>query len=244
LSLTTGLCEEEIIECGFLDVFNADLNRCVTDCGQEKVFNTETELCENSFDVKSNECNNECKSDETLDEECRCVKTVGCCIASASLFDIRVTSSEECNCDQNCETYGNKGYKCVDQHLCNKDCKIKTGGEGLITVYSTDDGCKRNIDLGDLACPKRQVCCARDEIETAPFPKVPIADPNKNYSQCGRIAQNEQSFNLIDSRNPGKELNTYQAQLGEFPHMCLFSREVMQQQILGEIKDFLQGVEN
>jgi len=131
---------------------------------------------------------------------------------------------EECNCDQNCETYGNKGYKCVDQHLCNKDCKIKTGGEGLITVYSTDDGCKRNIDLNDLACPKRQVCCARDEIETAPFPKVPIADPNKNYSECGRIAQNEQSFNLIDSRNPGKELNTYQAQLGEFPHMCLFSR--------------------
>jgi len=211
----TGKCED-LPQCDFLQEWSFEFGECITTCGEGKVYDESSESCVNDNDnTISSSCSIKCDLEgETLDKDgCRCERQIDtCCIASADDFDIRVVSTKNCTCGKKCEDLGTD-YKCVESHICSNGA-INTDGRGILVAYSA------TIDLADLSCPGHLTCCKNvKENVRASTPRKPI-DVNK----CGRTAKPE--IELTDSRNEGNELEDYTAQIGEFPHMCIFYSQI------------------
>jgi len=210
---STGKCEDAPQECADWEEWSGELGKCITPCGEGRVYDESSDSCVDN--TISSTCSIKCDlEEETLDrDKCRCTRLIDdCCKASSDDYDIRLVSTKKCNCEKKCEDLGT-GYACVKSHIC-RNGEINTDGTGILVAYSAAP----TIDLADHSCPGHLTCCKNPNIneKLIPAPPKPPVDVNK----CGRTAKPE--IQLIDSRNEGNALEDYTAQIGEFPHMCIF----------------------
>jgi len=128
----------------------------------------------------------------------------------------------DCNADLKCSDYASEGYSCANAWNCNENNTIITDEKGLIDVRSVTDF---TLDLSDSKCPvEDQICCKkpnfrveRPEIEAPVEDKLEetVIEEEVEFSKCGRSPK---AHITLTGLAPD------QAQIAEFPHMCVLFR--------------------
>jgi len=134
------------------------------------------------------------------------------------------------SCDEEpCSNYASEGYSCANAWNCNENQTIITDGKGLIDVRSATDF---TLDLSDTKCPDEdQICCRRPNFRKEP----PIEDRPVDEKQRREVKEEAIEFSKC-GRSPKTHitltgLGPDQAQLGEFPHMCVLFRTENRQRV-------------
>jgi len=131
----------------------------------------------------------------------------------------------DCDPTSGCSKYAEEGYVCAPSWTCHNNTII-TDGKGLIDVRTSDDICVETtgtLDASDSKCEDfNHVCCKNPNFRankcTIRTPKrVGGSNPKAGgYTRCGRS-----SPTLTVT---GQDINSQEAQPGEFPHMCVVYR--------------------
>merc|ERR1711936_154184 len=128
----------------------------------------------------------------------------------------------DCNTERKCIDFASEGYSCANAWNCNENNTIITDGKGLIDVRSVTDF---TLDLSDHKCDKEdQICCKRPNYRVERPNRVKRVEDKEEeevveeiveYSKCGRSPKSQITLT---------GLAPDQAQIAEFPHMCVLFR--------------------
>merc|ERR1711936_1077265 len=169
----------------------------------------EEEECDEVFD----DCDTDCLSINEIDDK----------IFNRHAF--KVCEPEPCS------NFANLGYVCAPVWTCRNNTII-TDGKGLIDVRSSlgpdDDQCglvSGTLDLSDKKCEdfgRDHVCCKKPDFRVKKCKDIDRNPVNNgDYSQCWRNASGILTFSGTDKSFTAAQ---YEAQPGEFPHMCVIYR--------------------
>merc|ERR1712110_626618 len=142
-----------------------------------------------------------------------------------------------------CSDFSDLGYVCAPVWTCRNNTVI-TDGKGLIDVRTSLDRDDRQcgvvsgtLDLSDKKCSdagRDHVCCKKPDFRIKKCNDIDRTPPvdNEDFSQCGRNASGVLRFTGTDKSFTAAQ---YEAQPGEFPHMCVIFR------IIGRQKTYVGG---
>jgi len=208
------------------------------DC--DPVFND----CEDTY-TDNEECDDVFCDDDPVEECDDIFDDCGDCLSINEIDDTVFNRQAFQVCEtEPCSDFADLGYVCAPVWTCTNNTVI-TDGKGLIDVRTSltlgnQQQCgvvSGTLDLSDKKCSdagRDHVCCKKPDFRVKKCDPI-NRDPfdSKDYSQCGRNASGVLTFTGTDKSFTEPQ---YEAQPGEFPHMCVIYRKIN-----GRQKTYLGG---